>query len=216
MDNNIVAFKGNVVTDADAVSAESTEGIPKKEYNRVPWSGNLDEGELSRPGGLLLAALISCANERRQQLQDMARELGVTYGYINQLRNGIRNVSQVSDDFALQCARYLAVPRLTVLMMSGRVSPEDVFEHKEMMAAEISRAMSYICDDPQWGHLVTPELRKASLESQYVLVRLYEQAAGKRLMDNHLNAETLAKEIQKLNQIQAARSAEAVKQVGQS
>src|SRR5690606_21922382 len=52
-----------------------------REYRRIPWSGNLDEVELSRPGGLLLAALIRCANERRQQLNEMAKELGVTYGY---------------------------------------------------------------------------------------------------------------------------------------
>lgn len=204
--NKVVQMKGSApVQDAEGATQSVTTG-ERQDQARVPWSGNLDEVELGRPGGLLLAALIRCANERRQQLQDMARDLGVTYGYINQLRNGIRNVNQVSDDFALGCARYLGVPRLTVLMMAGRVSPDDVFEHREMMASEISRAMAFICEDPQWGHLVTPELRKVNLDSQYVLVRLYEQATGKKLMDNHLNAEALAVEIKRLQDVQARRA----------
>lgn len=203
----VVPMKGRGnASDETALTGNVPEGAEKREYNRIPWSGNLDENELGRPGGLLLAALIRCANERRQQLNDMARELGVTYGYVNQLRNGIRQVNQVSDDFALGCARYLGVPRLTVLMMAGRVSPEDLFEHREMMAGEIGRAMAFLCEDPQWGHLVTPELRQSSVESQYVLVRLYEQATGKKLMDSHLNADNLAQEIGKLREIQAARA----------
>lgn len=203
----VVRMKGRGDAGAESVAEGSpAESGEKRDYHRIPWSGNLDENELGRPGGLLLAALIRCANERRQQLNDMARELGVTYGYINQLRNGIRQVNQVSDDFALGCARYLGVPRMTVLMMAGRVSPEDLFEHREMMAAEIGRAMAFMVDDPQWGHQVTPELRQASVESQYLLVRLYEEATGKRLMDKHLNADTLAQEIGKLREIQAARA----------
>ncbi len=207
MTNKVVRMKGRGPAVEDGLSNnEGGDDSAKRDYHRIPWSGNLDETELNREGGLLLAALIRCANERRQQLNDMARELGVTYGYINQLRNGIRNVNQVSDDFALACARYLGVPRLTVLMMAGRISPDDVFEHREMMASEISRAMAFLCEDPQWGHLVTPELRKSSVESQYVLVRLYEQATGKKLMDNHLDASTLAQEIEKLRHIQAERA----------
>ncbi len=204
----VVRMKGRGNGGDDGVAPQGNdEGVTeKREYNRIPWSGNLDETELNRQGGLLLAALVRCANERRQLLNDMARELGVTYGYINQLRNGIRRVDQVSDDFALGCARYLGVPRLTVLMMAGRVTPEDMFEHREMMASEVGRAMSFICDDPQWGHLVTPELRKSAADSQYLLVRLYEQATGKKLMDNHLSAENLAQEITKLREIQAERA----------
>ena len=199
--NKVVEIKGS----RDSASEKDIDGGAPKEYNRTPWSGNLDETEIARPGGLLLASLIRCANERRHQLNDMARELGVTYGYVNQLRNGIRNTYKVSDDFALACARYLGVPRLTVLMMAGRVTPEDAFESEEMFATEISRAMGFLVDDPEWGHLVTPELRKSSLESQYLLVRMYEKATGKVLMRGHLDVKTLAEEIRKLKQIQADR-----------
>jgi hypothetical protein len=74
------------------MKANTNKGIigkPKKTasstYERTPWCGNFSEEELDRPGGLLLAALIKCANDRRLLFKDMAKELGVTYGYINQL-----------------------------------------------------------------------------------------------------------------------------------
>ena len=190
---------------SSANSVKENQERPSREYNRTPWKGSLDESELARPGGLLLAALIRCANERRQQLNDMSRELGVTYGYINQLRNGIRQVNQVSDDFALSCALYLGVPRMTVLMMAGRVTPKDVFEHSEMMASEINRAMAFICEDPYWGPLVTPEMRNLDVDSHFLIVRLYEKATNKKLMDNQLTLENLSQEIQKLQAIQEER-----------
>lgn len=197
--SNVTRLPGRATSDSLEPGSEDGSATERREYNRTPWNGNLDEAEIAKPGGLLIAALIRHANERRQLLQEMAKDLGVTYGYINQLRNGLRNVSQVSDDFALSCSRYLGVPRMTVLMLSGRVTVGDVFESQQAMLSDISRAMHFICDDPHWGHLITLELRKSSVESQYALVRLYEKATGKVLMDNHLNVETLAVEVSKLH-----------------
>jgi hypothetical protein len=133
----------------------------------------------------------------------MADELGVTYGYINQLRNGIRKVSQVSDEFALACSCFLGIPRLTILMLAGRLNPEDLFEQDNMLAAEVSRAMGFICDDLVWGHLITPELRSGSEYSQFAVVKLYEAATGKVLMNKSLQFATLGAEITKLRDIQA-------------
>lgn len=190
---------------AHPVGAEVTDINEVREYKRIPWSGNLDEAELERPGGLLLAALIRCANERREQLNDMARGLGITYGYINQLRNGVRQVSQISDDFALACAHYLGVPRLTVLMLAGRISPADAYEPEALAAAEIPRAMKFMCDDPEWGPMIPPEVRAGSHATQFLILRLYEQATGKVLLPERLSTSTLAAEIEKLQELQATR-----------
>lgn len=194
-----------VVQMRERKGAEAAEGA--REYHRTPWSGNLDEAELDRPGGLLLAALIRCANERRQQLSDLARELGVTYGYLSQLRTGLRPTNQVSDDFALSCCHYLGVPRMTVLMLAGRIAPEDAFESQEVLAAQIPRAMAFVCDDPDWGPLVPPEIRDSSPEAHFLVVRLYEEATGKRLLPDRLNPQTLAAEIQKLQALRQKRQA---------
>lgn len=205
MNGKVVGIGG---AKASAVPKDPADASKEtRQYHLIPWSGNLDEAEIARPGGLLLAALIRCANDRRLQLNDMARELGVTYGYINQLRNGLRRIDQVSDDFAQGCANFLGIPRLTVLMLANRVTPKDLFESRDMMATEVGRAMEFICKDPKWGHLITPELRKCEIDSQYAIVRLFETATGKVLMDRHLNEETLHGEIKKLQEIQAARIA---------
>lgn len=187
------------------VAEHSQAQLTIRQYHRIPWNGNLDEQELNRPGGLLLAALIRCANDRRQQLNDMSRELGVTYGYINQLRNGQRHTDQISDYFALACAKYLCVPKLTVLMLSGRLKPEDAFESETMVINELPRAMSYLCEDPEWGPLVPPEIRNGSYRAQFLVVRLYEQTTGKRLLPERLDLQALAKEIRKLVKLQQQR-----------
>lgn len=49
----------------------------------------------------------------------MARELGVTYGYVSQLRIGLRNVATISKTFATSCARFLGVAPAVVLLLSG-------------------------------------------------------------------------------------------------
>jgi transcriptional regulator with XRE-family HTH domain len=181
-------------------------GLANRSY-RTPWSGNLDDEELARPGGMLLAALIRMANESGHQMAEMAKEMGVTYGYINQLRNGTRQVNQISDDFANACALYLGIPRLTVLMLAGRLTPEDIYESRDLIVEEIPRAMRYICDDPDWGHLVTPAVRNGDYATHFLIVRLYEAATQKSLLSGSISPETLAGDIEKLLVIQKKRRA---------
>lgn len=179
----------------------------KEAVNTKPaaWSGTLDENEMNKAGGLLLAALTACATQRGHQFPQLAAELGVTYGYIAQLRSGLRQTAQISDDFALACARYLGVPRLTVLMLSGRITPQDHFESDELAANEVNRAFDFICTDKTWGPLMTEELRASSIESRFAVVRLYEKATETVLMKKATNAQTLAAEILKLHKLQEQR-----------
>jgi hypothetical protein len=194
------------------MKANTNKGIigkPKKTasstYERTPWCGNFSEEELDRPGGLLLAALIKCANDRRLLFKDMAKELGVTYGYINQLRNGRRLARLLTSDFSVACSNFLNVPRMTVLMLAGAITPADVFESDALMASEISRGIGFICEDMHWGHLVTPELRRADAITQFGVVRMYEAATGKVLMDKALDCHSLATQLAKLKEIEANR-----------
>lgn len=199
MKKNLVPSRLSTMT-----TLASFPATPVKEMG--PWSGRLDEDEMARPGTLLLGALLQRAHERGQPLDDMARELGRTYGYINQLRTGLRSVSQIPDDFAMECANYLNVPRHTVLMMAGRITPSDMFESTEMKARQIEQAMLFIAKDPAWGPLVTPELQQCAMDSQYCLVRLFEKATNKVLMDRHLDVYSLSTEIRRLTEMQSKKS----------
>lgn len=148
----------------------------------------MNSRELTRPGGLLMAALLGCAEERQHTLDQVARYLGVQYSYINQLRNGFRKVSSISQELSQACAQYLGISRLQVLMMAGQITAEDVLQRRGACTSDLERAMQYICDDIQWTHLITPELRTADQGSQYAVVRLYETATGKILLPARFDA----------------------------
>lgn len=174
---------------------------------RPAWSGAFDEDELDKPGGKLIAALVACANERREQLQNMARELGVTYGYINQLRNGKREVVNITDKFAEGCADYLGVSRLLVLTLAGRITEADAFAQPNVLEAELPRAIEYIRRDAAWRTLVPKNLLSASFEEQFLVVKLYEKAEQKKLLPESLDIQRLIQELEHLDAEREQRAA---------
>lgn len=147
-----------------------------------PWSGRVNEHERTRPGGLLMAALIECAAERGQTQNELSECLGRHYSYLTQLRTGHRSVCNVGDDFSQACAEYLGIPRVEVLIMAGQLGPADFFQPGDAYERALTRAMNFICDDHRYGHLITNELRNAGHDTQYAIVRLYESATGTVLL----------------------------------
>ncbi|NKE68645.1 DNA-binding protein [Ramlibacter sp. RBP-2] len=162
---------------------------------KKPWSGRVHEEECTRPGGLLTGALVACAAERQETLNEMAAHVGVGYGYINQLRSGLRNVSSISDKFSQDCATYLGISRLQVLMLAGRISPSDFYDSASSYKEEVARALNFICEDPQWGHLITGELRSSHSDTQYAVVKLYEAATGSTLVRGHANSKNVVEDL---------------------
>lgn len=167
-------------------------------YKKTSWMGGLDKNELSRPGGILLAMLLARANELGHQLQEMAMHLNVTYGYISQLRNGLRKTIHISDEFATACALYLNVPRLQVLLAAGKVKPEDIFERPHEVAMSIPHAIEAIAQDPKFGALMPPDVRNLSYEMQFFIVTLFEAARGVHLIPGKHSADEIAMYISQL------------------
>ena len=172
---------------------------PKGPSTRVPWSGGLAKEELARPGGTLLAMLIGRANQLGHQLGQMADELNVTYGYISQLRSGARQTQHISDAFADAAALYLDKPRMTILIASGRVRPEDVYEKPETSIQQLSAAMSYIQNDPEFGAFMPPEMVSADEKLQMFIVRLYDKARGVSLLPGYTDPAKTAAWVEKVN-----------------
>ncbi|WP_031405373.1 hypothetical protein [Thiomonas sp. FB-Cd] len=125
----------------------------------------------------------------------MAEALGYSYPYINLLMSGLRKVDQISDDFAGACAVYLRVPRLAVLMMAGRLKPDDFFEMGRFGAKMLEPAIQYIANDPEWSGMLTAQLRSASAQSKYCVVKMYEKATGRKLLADELNARDVANQM---------------------
>lgn len=175
--------------------------------SRVPWNGGLSDEEIMRPGGALMAALLHRANQLGHQLQEMSTELNVTYGYIAQLRGGHRQPENISDDFVNAAAAYLGVPRMTVLMLCGRVRPDDVLLQKHNVAQQIPAAIDFIALDTVFGPLMPLEVRKASYEMQFFIVSMFEKATGKVLLNGRQDPSVLATDLAEVLQQREERLA---------
>lgn len=181
-----------------ADAAPTTE--PTEVAERPRFAGSLAADELKRPGGKLLAMLVARAEQLGMKLNVMCQqELGCTYGYLHQMRNGDRKTAHISDDFATRCALFLGVPRITVLMASGRVSVEDYFDRPKMAAMEIPKALRYVLDDPEYGVDLQMDAMELSLPSQFAIVRMYEKATGRKLLKDILTMESLVQQLSDLD-----------------
>lgn len=166
----------------DPPAAPDASRETSQEDSRVLY---LDEADVAAGVSPLLSALTRIAKNRGHTLAELAAALEVTYGYLVQLKSGARKTQNISSEFAQKCAKYLGVPRLTVLMLAGQVTNEDFFQLKELSVDNLRRALDYIRGDPYWGPMV-PDLEEARMIENYALVllivRMYEDLTGTELI----------------------------------
>ena len=154
---------------------------------------------------LLVKMLFARANELGHQLQEMAAQLGVTYGYIAQLRNGMRKCEHISNQFATSCSGYLGTPRMTVLLAAKHILPEDMFADPHAAAKSVPAAMDFVSRDPRFGPLMPVALRHKDVpyEVQFFIVSLYEEATGTKLIPGRVDATTMLLKIEQFEQHRA-------------
>jgi hypothetical protein len=154
----------------------------------LSWAG-LSQEDVKRQGAELLAMLYQRANEDGLQLKELAAVLGVTYGYIHQLKTGLREVAQVSDEFVASCAKYLNKPRIYIQALAGKLSLAD-FSEQESLEGEVDSALSLMYKDRNWGGFMSLSIKSLGLKERLLIIRLYESATGKTLI-NKLDFEKL-------------------------
>ncbi len=141
------------------------------------------------PGGPLLGWLFDEAQKRQHRCEDMARELGVTYGYIHQLRSGHRQVNHISDSFARSCSRYLSVAPVVVKLLAGRITVEDFLQPERDAQAVFERGLRLMMDDPKIRELLPFDLCSLDPQAQRALVLLYAESTDLDLLGSrHLSA----------------------------
>lgn len=129
-------------------------------------------------GGPLVQWLLDEARRRRMDLCDMAKEVGVTYGYIAQLRAGIRQSSQISRDFARGCAAFLGVRPIVVMLVSGAIDMRD-FAVRALSEEElVERALRRMQDDPHLRASVPVDFSQLNPEGKKALALLYADTSG--------------------------------------
>lgn len=133
----------------------------------------------SHQGGPLIGWLWDEARRRGLELQEMAAELGVTYGYLNQLRNGIRKTAQISHDFAAACAEFLGVPTVVVLLLAGYLTMRDFSTRAQSEEDMVQGALRQMLDDPHFRATVPVDPTGLSMDAKRALVQLYADATGR-------------------------------------
>ena len=129
-------------------------------------------------GGPLLGWLMDEAQLRGQLLNEMAAALGVTYGYINQLRNGIRKVSHISNEFARSCANYLGVPTVVVKLVSGSISLSDFAWPAVDEDMVVERAFQRMLSDPNVRPSLPRNAHKLPIPAKRAMVMMYADITG--------------------------------------
>lgn len=124
----------------------------------------------------LIRVLLREALRRPHRLNDLAAELGVTYGYISQLRTGIRRTEHISHEFATACGRYLGVPAALVKLWAGRIRAEDFVWPGKPVEEAIQSDFDMMASDPIILGLLPEDLKGASQEVKQFVVNLYHEA----------------------------------------
>jgi transcriptional regulator with XRE-family HTH domain len=173
-------------TDAQSCVAEEIGAFLIPETQCLPESADERVSRLyNAEGGPLIGWLLDEAHRRQMELQEMARALGVTYGYINQLRTGIRKISQISKCFATACARFLSVPTVIILLISGSLTMSDFSVHAESEEVMLARAMGRIQDDPVIRSGIPVNLSDLCLDGKRAVAALYAEVSGKDVFQTH-------------------------------
>lgn len=171
---------------------KSVSGAPATSTKFGKFSGVCQECAPSRvarlyasDGGPLIAWLLDEARVRGQQLQDLSRELGVTSGYINQLRNGIRQTAQISHDMSVACARYLGVPAVVVKVVSGQIRMGDFVWPHQTEEQLVERAFQRMLLDATVRPSLPARAHQLSFEAKKALVLLYMDGASQDVLGLH-------------------------------
>jgi transcriptional regulator with XRE-family HTH domain len=161
-------------------STHKSDGKVKVTGRRVGWS-TLSDNEKKLPGAALLVRLCKAANSQNLQLNELAKELGITYDYFAQLRRGSKSVPNISDEFADRCAKFLRLPKITILVEAGKISISDFYEpiNTELLLDQAIRA---ILEDPHYAGFAPLDLLECNDTCKTFIVKLYENATGKILL----------------------------------
>ena len=140
-------------------------------------------------GGPLIAWLLDEAKQQGISFKEMSDLLGVTYGYINQLRTGIRQTETIGQNFAEACAKFLGVPAIIVKILAGRISMRDFAWPAEGEQGLINRAYRKMMADPSARQHLIPDFEGLPFDAKRSLVMMYAETTGQDIMGlRHLSS----------------------------
>jgi hypothetical protein len=135
------------------------------------------------PGGPLMGWLKDEAEKRGQNSRDLARSLGITQGYLEQLEVGIRNTKTIQQEFADACGRYLDVPTIVVKLLSGNIRISDFSHRGETDEDAIDRAIRQIQSDPHLCDDLPKNLIALPVDAKKAIALMYAEVTSNDLFN---------------------------------
>ena len=133
-------------------------------------------------GDPLVAWLFDEGRLRGLEVSELARELNVTTGYLNQLRSGARKTEDLSHVMCESCARFLSVPPIAVKVVAGVIRLGDFLHPAESEEEAVERAIRHIQADPIIRQAIPVDLSALSLEAKKVVVLMYTETASQDVL----------------------------------
>ena len=133
-------------------------------------------------GGALVGWLVDEARRRGLAMQDMASEVGVTVGYISQLRTGRRPVENVSREFVKDCAEFLGVAPVVVMVVAGCIRLSDFSPPNVCEGELLHRTLQAALADPRLRAAFPDDLLSLSPDAKKALISMYSALSGQDLM----------------------------------
>lgn len=140
--------------------------MSRKQYPCPRFPGNPS-------GNSLIACLYQECRHRGSDLKEMAKELDVTYGYLNQLRTGIRSAERISRKMAESCARYLSIPIVSVKLAAGQIKISDFDYFPGTEEAAVERLIIKISSDPDFGKKLPKNMHSLSVDEKKSIALMY-------------------------------------------
>lgn len=174
------------------------------------WSGRLNVAEMSRPGGLLTAALMQCAAERDLSLSELAAALDVSYWTLSQLRIGFRAIESLDQEVIDGCSALLDLPALTIQALAGLLSPAEMLASADLTAEDLLHARQLASTGPDDLVLLPPPNRARPLQGLSIeaLAELHREHAAHPVVVDLLRVELGLRPRSKTEQLRAALARE--------
>lgn len=133
-------------------------------------------------GGALVGWLVDDARRRGIALKEMAEEVGVTVGYISQLRAGKRPVENISKEFARSCAEFLGVAPVVVMLVAGCIRSSDFSPPNVGEGELLDRTLQAALADPRLRGAVPEDLLVLAPDAKRALALMYSALSGQDLI----------------------------------
>lgn len=175
----------------DKRKARPSKPSSRRRKLETTWSVLAPE-ELRYPGAKLIATLLERAYTRRIGMNELAKELGITYQHFSLVRRKPEGVPKFGDEVIERAARFLDVPKVTVMLLADQLKITDFDQKPEDLKMNLENALRFIQGDPKIGPYVPLTIFVADTQLQLLVVTLYELATGRVLIPSKKTPEEIA------------------------